>query len=96
MGFPDAAPRPPPARAAFLAEWTSARRFTKRVANLRATYLKVSGPEVTVFDDAAVNVLSGASRTDWFFAHRSGGVALDILNGLGSNEIVEGLGALAP
>src|SRR5262249_31742743 len=30
--------RPPPARAAFLAEWTSARRVTQRVANLRDTY----------------------------------------------------------
>src|SRR5262245_42688418 len=44
MGFPDAAPRPPPARAAFLAGWTSARRFTKRVANLRDTYPEEERP----------------------------------------------------
>ena len=39
-------------------------------------------PDVTVYDDDAVDVLQGALGTDWFFANRSGGVALDILNGL--------------
>jgi hypothetical protein len=96
MGFPDAAPRPPPARAAFLAGWTSAPRVTKRVANLRATYLKVSGPNATVYDDVVVDVLHGASGKDWYFANLSGGVALDLVNGRGGSEIVEELGVLAP
>jgi len=43
----------------------------------------VNCPDVTVYDDDAVDVLQGALGTDWFFANRSGGVALDILNGLG-------------
>jgi hypothetical protein len=90
---------------AVLAEWTSARSYADRVANLRGsgsgplanggTFLKVSGPDVTVFDDGAADVLSGASGTDWFFAHRSGGV-LDQVPGLGSGEFVEELGVLRP
>ena len=48
-----------------------------------------------MFDDAVVDVLSGASGSDWFFAHRSTGVALDIINGLGGSKLVEELGVLA-
>jgi hypothetical protein len=36
-------------------------------------------------------VLNGASGSDWFFAHLSGGVT-DIINGLDGSEIVEELG----
>jgi CSLREA domain-containing protein len=94
------------ALAAVMAEWTSVRSYADRVANLRGTgtgsrnntahYLKVSGPDVTVFDDAAVDVLSGGSGADWCFGNLVGGVARDVINGLGGGEIVEELGVLAP
>jgi fibronectin-binding autotransporter adhesin len=51
---------------------------------------------VTVFDDGAVDQLQGASGSDWFFANRSGGVALDVLDGRGGSEIVEELGVMQP
>jgi Ca2+-binding RTX toxin-like protein len=94
------------ALAAILAEWTSSRSYAARVANLKgagsgprangSTFLKVSGPDVTVYDDGAVDVLTGNSGSDWFFANLSGGVVLDIINGRGGSEIVEELGVLAP
>ena len=87
---------------AILAEWTSARRYADRVANLSGTgngprangdvFLKASGPDATVFDDGAVNWLQGASGMNWYFAKRSGGVR-DIINGLGDSEVVEDLGS---
>jgi Concanavalin A-like lectin/glucanases superfamily/FG-GAP-like repeat/PKD domain/Cadherin domain/RTX calcium-binding nonapeptide repeat (4 copies)/FG-GAP repeat len=90
---------------AILAEWTSARDYTTRVANLRGTgsgprsngdyFLVASGPNATVYDDGAVDVLSGAAGSDWFFAHLSGGVT-DIINDLGGGEIVEELDVLGP
>jgi RTX calcium-binding nonapeptide repeat (4 copies)/PKD domain len=93
------------ALAAIMAEWTSERSFADRLANLRGTgsgprnngdyFLKVSGQDVTVFDDAAVDVLNGASGTDWFFANLSGGVALDLINGLTGSDFVEELGVPA-
>ena len=59
-----------------LAEWTSARTYTARVANLRGllnadfdarlnsmNYLRKGK---TVFDDDAVDVLTGSSDRDWF------------------------------
>ena len=39
---------------------------------------------------------SGAAGSDWFFADLSGGVAPDLINGLGGSEIVEELDVLAP
>jgi Ca2+-binding RTX toxin-like protein len=88
--------------AAILAEWTSARRYADRVANLRGTgsgprangdvFLKASGPDATVFDDGAVDRLQGASGGSWYFAKRSG-LVTDLITGLGALEIVEDLGA---
>jgi len=64
-----------------LAEWTSARSYQLRVKNLKGTgkgpnfvnrlngtvYLKKSPPqEATVFDDDAVDSLTGSSGDDWF------------------------------
>src|SRR5262245_12247815 len=96
----------PAALAAVMAEWTSARTYAARVANLRGSgtgprangdfFLKVSGPDVTVFDDGAVDVLTGNAGSDWFFAHRSGGVALDLITDLGGPEVVEDLGVPTP
>ena len=85
---------------AVLAEWTSGRTYAQRVANLRGTgsgprangntFLKVSGPGVTAFDDGAVDALDGASGSDWFFAHLSGGVT-DVIFGRGVGEVVDEL-----
>jgi Ca2+-binding RTX toxin-like protein len=63
---------------AILAEWTSARTYSQRVANLRGTpnpqlanrlngnSFLVSG--ATVFDDGVADSLSGGTAADWFFA----------------------------
>jgi autotransporter-associated beta strand protein len=70
------------ALAAVMAEWTSSRSYEDRVANLRGdstnpefanrlngnVFLKVNGPDATVFDDGAVDTLTGSSGRDWFFA----------------------------
>ena len=65
------------ALAAIRAEWNSARDFATRVANLsgigtgpRANgnfFLWLDGPEATVFDDGAADVLNGAAGLDWDF-----------------------------
>jgi Ca2+-binding RTX toxin-like protein len=67
---------------AILHEWTSARGYEQRIANLNGTgtgadfanrangnvYLKVgtTAAESTVFDDGAEDVLTGSSGLDWF------------------------------
>jgi Ca2+-binding RTX toxin-like protein len=89
------------ALAAIMAEWTSARSYADRVANLSGTgsgprangnvFLIASGPAETVFANNAVNVLHGGSGMSWFFAKRSGAV-IDIIDGLHDSEIVEDLG----
>jgi Ca2+-binding RTX toxin-like protein len=58
---------------AILAEWTSSRSFTERVANLQdglgpilyGTGIKLKKGQ-TVFDDADVDSLVGAADLDWF------------------------------
>src|SRR5262249_38292167 len=92
------------ARAAIMAEWTSARGYAGRVANLSGTrsgprangdvFLIASGPGATVFATSAVDVLHGGSGTNWYFAKRSGFVT-DIITGLHDGEIVEDLGSLS-
>jgi len=70
------------ALAAIMSEWTSARTYEARFANLRGdathpqfvdrangnTFLKADGPNATVFDDGAIDKLTGSSGRDWFFA----------------------------
>jgi Ca2+-binding RTX toxin-like protein len=84
---------------AILAAWTSSRSYATRVANLEGSNgnssLQASGPNVTVFDDDAVDVLKGASGSNWYFANLSGGV-LDTVSGLARSEIVVELDILAP
>lgn len=63
---------------AIMSEWTSARPFDERVANINGTgvgprnngdtFLQVG---VTVFDEGALDTLSGGIDADWFFARTS-------------------------
>jgi hypothetical protein len=86
---------------AIMAEWTSARSYADRVANLSGTgrgprangnyFLIAGGPRATVFDNGVVDVLHGGSGMDWFLAKLSSSVT-DILTGLHDSEIVEDLG----
>jgi Ca2+-binding RTX toxin-like protein len=88
------------ALAAIMAEWTSARSYADRVANLSGTgcgprnngnyFLIAGGPSATGFHNGVVDVLHG-SGMDWFFAKLSGSVT-DILTGRHDSEIVEDLG----
>jgi hypothetical protein len=57
--------------------------------------LTASAPNATVFDDGAVDVLKGASGSNWCFANLTGGV-LDTINGFDPGESVEELDVLAP
>jgi Ca2+-binding RTX toxin-like protein len=85
------------ALAAIMAEWASGRDYATRIANLSGTgtgprnngdyFLIAGGPNATVFDNGAVDVLSGGSGMDWFFAN----VAQDIIHGRRDSEIVVGL-----
>lgn len=54
---------------AIMAEWTSARTFDQRTANLLDTHLKTQGEAATVYNDGAHDVLTGSAGQDWFFAN---------------------------
>ena len=83
---------------AVVAEWSSSRSYADRIANLRGvgtgtrangnTFLKTSGPQATIFEDAASDKLTGGSGRDWFFAKLSGNKK-DKINNLDSNEWVD-------
>jgi hypothetical protein len=85
------------ALAAIMAEWTSGRDYATRIANLSGSgsgprnngsyFLIASGPNATVFDNGAIDVLKGGSGMDWFFAD----LAQDIIQGRHHSEIVENL-----
>jgi hypothetical protein len=82
---------------ALMAEWTSARSYADRVANLHGTgsgttfsarlngnvFLKVDGRGASVSDDGAQDVLTGSAGLDWFFANLGSGVK-DEITDLGS------------
>jgi len=67
-----------------MSEWTSGRTFEERVANINGTgigarnngdnFLQVG---VTVFDEGALDMLSGGTQADWFFAQTSNDQILD-------------------
>jgi RTX calcium-binding nonapeptide repeat (4 copies) len=92
------------ALAAVLAEWTSARDYATRLANLRGEgtgarlngdiVLTVDCPQATVFDDEDADRLTGSSGLDWFFAHRDGGT-LDTITGRHDAEFADELGCPA-
>ncbi len=80
---------------AIMAEWSSERSFEARAANLGGTgsgprlngnyFLTTDGPNQTVFDDAAVDVLTGAADRDLFFATLAGPFA-DLLTELTDDD----------
>lgn len=76
---------------AIMAEWTSERDYQTRVANLRdgsgspeeerdngAYFLDTEGPDATVFDDAARDVLTGSAGLDWFMFNTEQDKATDL------------------
>lgn len=87
---------------AILAEWSSARSYQTRVANLsgsgsglrhnRTYFLRAGGPEATVFDDGEADELTGGSSRDWFFATLSGQKKKDRLTDLDPGEFADDLG----
>ncbi len=70
---------------AIMAEWTSARSYSQRVANIRGAgsgtrangtnyfrYDAVDVTQVTVFDDNVKDILWGDSGNDWFLSNSDG------------------------
>ena len=72
-----------------MAEWTSGRNYKTRTANLRGSVgggganrsvrLVTAGPEPTILDDGAQDLLRGGPGQDWFFAELSGAAKNKIL-----------------
>jgi hypothetical protein len=88
------------ALSAVSAEWSSNRTYETRVTNLRGTgigprananyFLTAAGTAATVLDDDDVDILTGGSGHDWYFARRSGAKRDQIL-GLADDEFVDDL-----
>jgi uncharacterized delta-60 repeat protein len=90
---------------AVLREWTSARSYAARVANLMGTgsgtdfanrlngnfFLKTDGSGVTVFDDGSADVLTGSSGQDWYFANLAGSSVHDKITDLSAAEFAQDL-----
>jgi streptogramin lyase len=82
---------------AIMAEWTSGQDYATRIADLSGTgtgprsngnyFLIASGPNATVFDNGAADVLNGGSGMDWFFAN----LVEDSINGQHTSETAENL-----
>ena len=91
---------------AIMAEWTSSRSYADRIANLRGAgaacdlanrkngnvFLRTS-PSVTrtVFDDAALDLLTGGGGLDWFMADLSATIK-DVVIDRDSTETVTDIG----
>ena len=88
----------PQALCDLMAEWSSARDYATRVANLSGTG---SGPRLngntflqantTVLDDGIQDVLTGSSGQDWFWANYKGTGALDKITDLSAAEFANDL-----
>jgi Ca2+-binding RTX toxin-like protein len=77
-----------------MAEWTSDRLYSERVANLQGdetnpafadrankdSYLTFGGPNATVLDDGERHILTGAAGRDWFFANLDDDLLTDLDN----------------
>ena len=80
------------------AEWTSVRKYKMRAANLRgsgdgsgvnrAVRLVTTGPEATILDDGAQDLLSGGAGQDWFFA-KPGGTTREMIVRHKAGELIE-------
>lgn len=77
----------PVALRAIRAEWLSSGSYADRTKNLRGettaglnngVFLVVSGPNATVFDDAAADLLTGNGDMDWFLVGGSGDKITDL------------------
>src|SRR5205823_1862977 len=95
------------ALSAILAEWTSARSYAARVANLMGTgtgsdfdnrqngcyFLRVTdqAATTTVFDDGSADVLTGNDGIDWFFANLFGSGIKDKITDLSAAEFANDL-----
>ncbi|HEX8521334.1 MAG TPA: PKD domain-containing protein [Tepidisphaeraceae bacterium] len=84
----------PAALTAIMAEWTSGRSYLQRVNNIingtgssvRANANSFITPDVTAFDDGAVDSLSGDGGQDWI-VYNSDAPFADILTGLQQGEL---------
>lgn len=72
---------------AIMSEWTSSRTFEERIANINGTGIgpRNNGdaflqPTVTVFDEGALDLLTGGTEDDWFLAQTSNDQVLDQQN----------------
>jgi Ca2+-binding RTX toxin-like protein len=94
----------PAALAAIRDEWSSARGYAARAANLRGEnnpqfagrlngnyFLRAASPSPTAFDDGARDTLVGGLGMDWFLVNRNGGVT-DVLSGSSPSEFKDELG----
>jgi Ca2+-binding RTX toxin-like protein len=91
-----------------MAEWSSSRDYGARLANLMGTgsgtnfqtrlngtvYLKMIGPDATVFDDGAVDILTGNSGQDWFIFNATGSGMHDQVTDLKVGEFFSDLDIL--
>jgi hypothetical protein len=89
---------------AVLAEWTSNRDYLTRIANLRGTgsgdsfaarqngnyFLTTTGPDATVHDDNARDLLFATTGSDWYFAGLRG-PNWDLLPFRRPDELIDGL-----
>jgi Ca2+-binding RTX toxin-like protein len=90
---------------AIQSEWTSARDYATRVANIKGIgrgprsngniFLATEGPSATTFDDQAKDILSGNSGVDWFFANLDAGVK-DKITHLSAKEFGDDLDFIGP
>jgi Ca2+-binding RTX toxin-like protein len=70
------------ALALIMAEWSSSRSYSDRVANLRgtgtgvrangSTFLRTDGVGANVLDDGTADVLTGSAGIDWFLFNADG------------------------
>jgi hypothetical protein len=90
-----------------MAEWTSSRSYADRIANLLGVgsgatfanrnngniFLRTTGLPVTrtVFDDAALDLLTGGNGLDWFLADLSSPIK-DVMIDRDSTETVTDIG----
>jgi Ca2+-binding RTX toxin-like protein len=83
-----------------LAEWTSVRSYSDRIANIRGTqtdatifaarlngsiFLRAEMTGATVYDDGVADTLSGGNGSDWFLFNSDQGIP-DVINDLKKND----------